>query len=38
MAATRRGLSEVGYVEGRNVAIARWANAYERLPAMALIT
>ena len=32
-----RGLSEVGYVEGRNVAIeARWANSqYERLPAMA---
>jgi putative tryptophan/tyrosine transport system substrate-binding protein len=32
-----RGLGEVGYVEGRNVAIeARWANGqYERLPAMA---
>src|SRR5438046_7840964 len=36
LVAFRRGLNELGFVEGRNVAIAlRWAEQYDRLPALA---
>jgi putative tryptophan/tyrosine transport system substrate-binding protein len=37
VSAFHQGLRDVGYVEGRNVAIdARWADSqYDRLPAMA---
>ena len=36
LAALRRGLNEFGYIEGHNVAVEyRWAERYERLPALA---
>jgi putative ABC transport system substrate-binding protein len=37
MAALRRGLKDMGFIEGRNVAIeAQWAQGqYDRLPALA---